>query len=128
MACTHPGGSTLDARLDLSVPHPARVYAYWLGGKDHYPADRKVAEEVIQQRPQVVNGARANRAFLGRAVRYLARERGIRQFLDIGTGLCASYCVPFKRLCGAGGAFAAGLFGFGWEGDGPAAGGAAAGG
>ena len=115
--------------FDPSVAHPARVYAYWLGGKDHYPADRQAAEEVIRRRPQVVAGARANRAFLGRVVRYLAAECGIRQFLDIGTGTCASYCVPFKRLCGVGpgGAFAACLFGFGREGDGPAAGGCAAG-
>jgi hypothetical protein len=65
------------------------VYGYWLGGKDHYPADRKVAEEVIRRRPQVVAGARANRAFLARVVRYLAADCGIRQFLDIGTGLPA---------------------------------------
>ena len=76
-------------RFDPSVAHPARVYACWLGGKDHYPADRKAAEDVIQQRPQVVAGARANRAFLVRVVRYLAAECGIRQFLDIGTGLPA---------------------------------------
>jgi hypothetical protein len=75
--------------FDPSVPHPARVYAYWLGGKDHYPADRHVAEEVIRYRPQVVAGARANRAFLARIVRYLAAECGIRQLLDIGTGLPA---------------------------------------
>jgi SAM-dependent methyltransferase len=65
------------------------VYSYWLGGKDHYPADREAAEEVIRRRPQAVAGARANRAFLARVVRYLAGERGIRQFLDIGTGLPA---------------------------------------
>jgi hypothetical protein len=76
-------------QLDPSVPHAARVYGYWLGGKDHYPADRKVAEEVIRRRPQVVAGARANRAFLARVVRYLAADCGIRQFLDIGTGLPA---------------------------------------
>jgi SAM-dependent methyltransferase len=63
------------------------VYGYWLGGKDHYLADREAAEEVIHRRPQVVAGARANRAFLARVVRYLAAECGIRQFLDIGTGL-----------------------------------------
>src|SRR5215467_9325724 len=73
--------------LDTSVAHPARVYAYWLGGKDHYEADRKAAEAVMRARPQVVAGARANRAFLARVVRYLAAEAGIRQFLDIGTGL-----------------------------------------
>jgi S-adenosyl methyltransferase len=76
-------------RYDPSVPHPARVYAYWLGGKDHYPADRRAAEEVIRSRPQVVAGARANRAFLARVVRYLAGECRIQQFLDIGTGLPA---------------------------------------
>jgi SAM-dependent methyltransferase len=71
------------------VPHPARIYAYWLGGKDHYAADRHAAEEVIRLRPQVVAGARANRAFLSRVVRFLAAECGVRQFLDIGTGLPA---------------------------------------
>jgi SAM-dependent methyltransferase len=75
--------------FDPSVPHPARVYAYWLGGKDYYPADRQAAEEVICRRPQVVAGARANRAFLARVVRLLAAEYGIRQFIDIGTGLPA---------------------------------------
>jgi SAM-dependent methyltransferase len=67
------------------------VYGYWLGGKDHYSADRKAAEEVIRCRPQVVAGARANRAFLARVVRYLAAGCGIRQFLDIGTGLPAPH-------------------------------------
>ena len=75
--------------FDPSIPHSARIYSYWLGGKDHFPADRRAAEDVIRQRPQVVAGARANRAFLGRVVGYLAAERGIRQFLDIGTGLPA---------------------------------------
>jgi S-adenosyl methyltransferase len=71
------------------VAHAARVYGYWLGCKDHYPADRKAAEGVAAHRPQVVAGARANRAFLARAVRYLAGQRGVRQFLDIGPGLPA---------------------------------------
>ena len=75
--------------FDPSVAHPARVYAYWLGGKDHFLADRLAAEEVVRRRPQVVAGARANRAFLSRVVRYLAAECGIRQYLDIGTGLPA---------------------------------------
>jgi SAM-dependent methyltransferase len=83
------GPSPRRTGLDPSVPHPARVYAYWLGGKDHYPADRAAADEVAGHRPQVAAGARANRAFLVRAVRYLAAEHGIRQFLDIGTGLPA---------------------------------------
>jgi SAM-dependent methyltransferase len=76
-------------RFDPHVAHPARVYAYWLGSKDHFPADRKAAEEVAAHRPQVVAGARANRAFLSRVVRYLAGQRGIRQFLDVGPGLPA---------------------------------------
>jgi hypothetical protein len=73
--------------LDVNVAHPARVYDYWLGGKDNFAADREAAEQVIAANPQVLPGVRANRAFLGRAVRYLAGEQGIRQFLDIGTGL-----------------------------------------
>ncbi len=80
---------TVPPRFDPDIPHPARVYAYWLGSKDHYPADRKAAEEVAACRPQVVAGARANRAFLARAVRYLAGPCGMRQFLDLGTGLPA---------------------------------------
>jgi SAM-dependent methyltransferase len=75
--------------FDPGVAHPARVYNYWLGGKDHYEADRPVGDEVARCRPHVVAGARANRAFLARAVRYLAGDCGVRQFLDIGTGLPA---------------------------------------
>jgi hypothetical protein len=73
--------------LDTSVAHPARVYDYWLGGKDNFAADREAAEQVIAANPNVLPGVRANRAFLGRAVRYLTGEAGIRQFLDLGTGL-----------------------------------------
>jgi O-methyltransferase involved in polyketide biosynthesis len=72
--------------LDPIVAHPARVYDYWLGGKDNFAVDREAAEHVIAANPTVLPGVRANRAFLGRAVRYLA-EAGIRQFLDLGTGL-----------------------------------------
>jgi SAM-dependent methyltransferase len=75
--------------VDPAMAHPARVYNYWLGGKDHYPADRAAGDEVARQRPDVVAGARANRAFHRRAVRYLAARCGVRQFLDIGTGLPA---------------------------------------
>ena len=75
--------------FDPQVAHPARVYNVWLSGKDHFPADRAVAAKVIDQRPQVVDAAVANRQFLARAVRYLAKCHGIRQFLDIGTGLPA---------------------------------------
>jgi hypothetical protein len=86
---THPAPPGTDSKpqFDTSVPHPARVYAYWLGGKDYFPADRKAAEDVMRLRPQVVASARANRAYLARVVRYLAAEAGIRQFLDVGTGL-----------------------------------------
>jgi S-adenosyl methyltransferase len=77
------------SRFDPAMPHPARVYAYWLGSKDHFPADRKTAQEVAACRPQVVASALANRAFLGRVARYLAGRRGVRQFLDIGPGLPA---------------------------------------
>ncbi len=70
---------------DTTKAHPARVYDYWLGGKDHFAADRVVAERVMANAPEVTQACRENRAFLGRAVRTLA-ERGARQFLDIGTG------------------------------------------
>lgn len=73
--------------IDITVAHPARIYDYWLGGKDNYAADREAAEQVIAANPNVLHGVRANRAFLARAVRYLAAEAGIRQFLDLGTGL-----------------------------------------
>jgi hypothetical protein len=73
--------------FDTSVPHIARVYDYWLGGKDNFAADRVVAEQVIATLPEIRLSVRAQRAFLGRAVHYLAAEAGIRQFLDIGTGL-----------------------------------------
>jgi S-adenosyl methyltransferase len=73
--------------IDVSVPHPARRYNYWLGGKDNFAADRESAEEFARQFPGVRIGARANRAMLQRATRYLAAEAGVRQFLDIGTGL-----------------------------------------
>lgn len=76
--------------LDTSVAHIARVYDYWLGGKDNFAADRAAAEQAIAAYPNIVFSVRANRAFLARAVRYLAGEAGIRQFLDIGTGIPAS--------------------------------------
>jgi S-adenosyl methyltransferase len=75
------------ADLDTSVAHPARVYDYWLGGKDNFAADREAAEQAIAANPTIVPGVRTNRAFLRRAVSYLASEAGIRQFLDAGTGL-----------------------------------------
>jgi hypothetical protein len=72
--------------FDTSVPHIARIYDYWLGGKDNFAADREAAERAMVATPTIVPGVRANRRFLGRAVRYMA-EAGIRQFLDIGTGI-----------------------------------------
>jgi O-methyltransferase involved in polyketide biosynthesis len=73
--------------FDTSVPHIARVYDYWLGGKDNFAADRELGDRTIDAYPNVVFSVRANRAFLARAVRFLVREEGIRQFLDIGTGI-----------------------------------------
>jgi trans-aconitate methyltransferase len=73
--------------FDTSVAHIARVYNYWLGGTDNFAADRKAAEEGIRAYPQIVSSVRANRAFLARAVRFLVQEKGIRQFLDLGTGI-----------------------------------------
>ena len=73
--------------FDTSVAHIARVYNYWRGGKDNYAADREAAEQVIAAYPPIYTSVRAQRAFLGRAVHYLVAEAGIRQFLDIGTGL-----------------------------------------
>jgi hypothetical protein len=73
--------------FNTGVAHPARVYDYWLGGKDNYAADRVLGDAVIAAMPSTRSSALANRAFLGRAVRYLATTAGIRQFLDIGTGI-----------------------------------------
>jgi S-adenosyl methyltransferase len=83
---TSPPGS-LPARFDTSVAHPARVYDYWLGGKDNFEADREAARQVAAAQPGILFGVRANRAFLGRTVRHLVSVAGIRQFLDIGTGI-----------------------------------------
>ncbi len=73
--------------FDTSVAHVARVYDYWLGGKDNFAADRAAGDQAIAAYPDIVFSVRANRAFLARTVHYLAAEVGIRQFLDIGTGI-----------------------------------------
>jgi hypothetical protein len=86
----HVPGLDLAARIDTRLPHSARMYDYWLGGKDNFAADRDAAEEAIAVNPGIVADVRANRAFLTRSVRYLASECGISQFLDIGTGLPAA--------------------------------------
>jgi len=78
------------AEIDTSVAHPARVYDYWLGGKDNFAADREAGDRVLAVTPGLRERVRAGRAFLVRAVRYLAAEEGIRQFLDIGTGIPAA--------------------------------------
>ncbi len=74
-------------RIDTTRAHSARVWDYWLGGKDNYAVDRQIGDQVAETFPQVVVMARAGRAFMRRSVAYLAAEAGIRQFLDIGTGL-----------------------------------------
>jgi len=74
-------------RIDTSEAHIARVYDYWLGGKDNFAVDREVGDKVLEIHPETALSVRANRAFLARSVRYLAAEEGIRQFLDVGTGL-----------------------------------------
>src|ERR1700735_3186420 len=88
------GDNSLDIsdveRLDTGTGHIARVYDYWLGGKDNFTADRAAGDEALAAFPGLISSVRANRAFLARTVRYLAAERGIRQFLDIGTGIPAS--------------------------------------
>jgi S-adenosyl methyltransferase len=73
--------------FDTRVPHNARVYNYLLGGKDNFAADREAGDRFLAAYPNVVHSVRANRAFLARAVRFLASDMGIRQFLDIGTGI-----------------------------------------
>jgi hypothetical protein len=79
--------SGLPSDVDTSKPHAARMYDYFLGGENHFAADRETAERILAFAPTTLITARENRAFLGRAVRYLVAEAGIRQFLDIGTGL-----------------------------------------
>jgi hypothetical protein len=80
-------GKQPSPKIDISVAHSARIWNYWLGGKDNYPIDRSVGDKILEMFPHIAALARADRAFLGRAVRYLVDEAGIRQFLDIGTGL-----------------------------------------
>jgi ubiquinone/menaquinone biosynthesis C-methylase UbiE len=75
------------SKIDVTVPHSARIWNYWLGGKDNFAVDREAGDQYVQFFPGIVDIARADRAFLGRAVRYLVGEAGIRQLLDVGTGL-----------------------------------------
>ena len=73
--------------FDTSVAHASRIYDYWLGGKDNYAVDRAAGDAALKAYPDLIHAVRSNRAFMTRAVRYLAAEAGIRQFLDIGTGI-----------------------------------------
>ena len=91
----HPGDDSVEpwgpppAGLDVSMPHPARVWNYWLGGRDFFAADQAAGEEISQEFPHLAHTARAERAFLVRAVRFLTGPARIRQFLDVGAGLPA---------------------------------------
>jgi hypothetical protein len=78
---------SLRERINTSQPHTARIWNYWLGGKDNYEVDRAAGDQIRQLHPGIGAYAQADRLFLGRAVRHLVEEEGIRQFLDIGTGL-----------------------------------------
>ncbi|MGI5202570.1 SAM-dependent methyltransferase [Spirillospora sp. CA-108201] len=92
--------------IDTSVPHVARIWNYWLGGKDNHPVDREVGDQILGMLPDVARLARASRLFLNRVVWHLAAEAGIRQFVDIGTGLptvdntheVAQRAVPESRI------------------------------
>lgn len=92
--------------FDSSVPNVARIYNYFLGGKDNYASDRRTGDLILEIEPDSVRVARENRAFLGRVVRFLAGEMGVRQFLDIGAGLpsagsvheVAQSCAPESRI------------------------------
>jgi hypothetical protein len=75
------------AKLDTSIPHSARVWNYWLGGKDNFEVDRQVGDQFAGLYPDITVVARSSRAFLKRSITFLAREAGIRQFLDVGTGM-----------------------------------------
>ena len=82
-----PGEPRELPKIDTSVAHIARVYDYWLGGKDNFAIDREVGQKALQAHPETVLSVQANRRFLARSVRHLAAEEGVRQFLDVGTGL-----------------------------------------
>src|SRR5690349_24308041 len=87
MTHSSPAGNGAEPVIDSSVPHSARVWNYWLGGKDNYSPDRAVGDQVMEMFPDITRLARADRAFLGRAARYMAGEAGIRQFPAGGRGL-----------------------------------------
>ena len=80
-------GRTPPPGIDTTIPQPARFWDYMLGGRDNYPIDREVGQQVLAIFPDLLDSARADRGFLVRVVRYLVKDAGIRQLLDIGTGL-----------------------------------------
>jgi hypothetical protein len=82
-----PAEEPRSREVDTTVPHSARIWNYWLGGKDHYPVDREAGDRFQETYPDIVDVARSVRYFLARAVQHLGGEAGVRQFLDIGTGL-----------------------------------------
>src|SRR5580692_12076815 len=82
-----PGRDDWRTTFRPDIPSSARIYDYFLGGKDNYPADRQAAQQIASYLPNVREAARVNRAFVRRAVRYLVNEAGITQLIDIGTGL-----------------------------------------
>ncbi|MGW5877458.1 SAM-dependent methyltransferase [Nocardiopsis terrae] len=84
---TTPAGSDRPPQIDTTRTHSARIWNYWMGGKDHYPIDRTAGDQVAASFPEIVDLARTSREFLIRVVTHLAGEAGIRQFLDIGTGM-----------------------------------------
>ena len=106
MTARGPNDPEPGSRLNTTAAHSARIWNYWLGGKDNFAVDREVGEQIKQQFPDIVDIARESRRFLTRAVRYLVAEAGIRQFLDIGTGLptadntheVAQRIDPFARV------------------------------
>jgi hypothetical protein len=83
-------GGFKSSEIDTSRPHTARMYDFYLNGKDNYTADRNAAREVLRAAPEIRATALANRAFLARAVSYLVLDAGIRQIIDIGTGIPAA--------------------------------------
>ena len=86
-AATEDPAAALRRRIDTLRPHTARIWNYWLGGGDYYEVDRVAGDRIRELHPGIGEYARADRLFLGRAVRHLVTEAGIRQFLDVGTGL-----------------------------------------
>lgn len=83
----NPAGTGPEVQLDTTVPHIARIYDFWLGGKDNFAVDREAGQRAMDANPKLYQGVRGNRAFLARSVRYLVGQVGIRQCLDIGTGI-----------------------------------------